>query len=392
MKGTSNIASTTVPLRILHTVPSLNAEDGGPARSVPALAAAQAEAGADVVVWSQQPATIDLDGFRAARFVSSRLEELPAAGWEPDLMHDHGLWLPSNHVSARFGRHQRIPRVVSPRGMLEPWCLKHHRVRKTVAWRLYQQRDLKSSACLHATSVSEADQFRRLGFLQPVITLPNGVTLPEIDEAETNETGAAANREVLFLSRLHTVKGLENLLAAWKSCQQPGWTLSIVGSGEDSYRQSLIRHAADLGLQSSVSICGGNHSDEKWHLLKRADLVVLPSFSENFGIVVAEALGMGTPVITTTGTPWHQIPEKRCGWYVEPTVDGLIEALHSAMKCSRAELNAMGAKGRRWVRESCAWADIGRNMLSGYRWILGKSHASEAEQPRSVQTVLRPAA
>jgi len=130
------------PQRILHCVSSLNAADGGPARSVPALAHAQAQCGADVTLWSAHTPTIDLTSFEGVTFVHGELPAALPVGWMPDLIHDHGLWLPSNHASARFGRHNRIPRVISPRGMLQPWCLNHRRWKKRLAWRLYQHRDL----------------------------------------------------------------------------------------------------------------------------------------------------------------------------------------------------------------------------------------------------------
>ena len=271
------------PLRVLHCIASLDARDGGPARSVPALAEAEAINGADVVVWSRQQPTINLSDFRNTRFVSGEIRSAIGTDQAPDVIHDHGLWLPSNHMAARAGRHRRIPRIVSPRGMLEPWCLRHRRLRKQVAWRLYQHRDLASSCCLHATSDSESRQFRTLGFHQPIISLPNGVTVPKSHEFGAQHPPDEGAREVLFLSRIHPVKGLLNLTEAWKQFADPQWRLKIVGSGEDGHLAEVQQKVRSLNLQHRIEFHEAVHSNRKWELLQQASVVVLPSFSENFG-------------------------------------------------------------------------------------------------------------
>lgn len=361
-------------LRVLHCISSLNDHDGGPARSVPALAEAQAVQGADVRVWSCQQPTIDLEKYQNTQFVTGRLSSTISDRWSPDVIHDHGLWLRSNHLSAAAARGSGIPRVVSPRGMLEPWCLQHRRYRKAIAWKIYQHRDLSTTSCLHATSPSELAQFRRLGLRQPVILLPNGVSLPPASPVldASHPTAEAGPREVLFLSRIHPVKGLPVLIEAWQNVAQPHWRLRIVGSDEDGHRDEIRDLVRRKQLGNTVSICDAVHSRDKWQLLRSADLLVLPSFSENFGIVVAEALAAGTPVVTTTGTPWVNVVREQCGWYVEPTAQMLSQALRDAMGRSRAELQQMGSRGEQWVRREFAWDDIGEKMLGAYEWLLGR--------------------
>ena len=361
-------------LRVLHCIPFLSPSYGGPARSVPALAEAEAQAGADVRVWCPRPTTIDTSEYPNTTFVSGSVRQLRDEGWHPDIVHHQGLWRGCHHQAARLARRLNIPRIISPRGMLEPWCLNHHRFRKKIAWALYQHRDLKTAACLHATSVSEAEQFRRLGFQQAVALLPNGVDFP--DDA-CNETGGYEHREILFLSRIHPVKGLLNLVAAWKDCVRPGWKLRIVGDDEFDHREQVKAAVRTEELNESVSVEPAVHSAEKWTLMKNADIVILPSMSENFGIVVAEALAVGTPVITTTGTPWSEVVTHDCGWYVEPSAAGVSEALATAMTRSRSELHEMGARGREWVTREFAWDDVGHRMLQTYRWMQGQAEMGE---------------
>lgn len=378
-------------LRVLHSVSSLNLQDGGPARSVPALAQAEAAHGADVTIWTQAEPTIDRTPFPDVRFVWGDLTPVDSTNPPPDIIHDHGLWLRSNHRSARLGRHQRVPRVVSPRGMLEPWCLKHHQLRKQVAWRLYQRRDLRSSCALHATSSAESDQFRKLGFRQPVISLPNGVTLPTTDDYQPklDRQNPSDRKTVLFLSRLHPVKNVHSLIEAWSNVACDAWQLRIVGSGDAGYRRELARLIRQRQLAAHVSLEDAIHSHEKWQLFTDADVVVLPSFSENFGIVVAEALGMGTPVIVTTGMPWDGVIQRECGWQVAPTVEGLTTGLRAATGTSLSERKEMGRRGRNWVRHEYSWHDIGRRMLTAYDWMLGRT--TKHQQTAPVET-LRPAA
>lgn len=364
--------SQSESFRVLHCIPTLRPSDGGPARSVPALAAAEAEHGTDVRVWTSEPAAIDVTEYSPAQFLSGPVREVLSGGWIPDIIHDHGIWLPAHHKIAKLAQRLAVPRVVSPRGMLEPWCLQHHGFRKRVAWLLYQRRDLASSTSLHATSQSEAQQFRRLGFTQPITLLPNGVGLPDVAVTERAQQPAYDKREILFLSRIHPVKGLLNLVAAWKNCVHENWRLRIVGDDEGGHRQAVADAISSLELNDSVQVEAAVHSSEKWSLLQRADVVILPSVSENFGIVVAEALAVGTPAITTTGTPWQQLTGMRCGWYVDPSVEGLSSALQSAMSCSREQLHEMGARGQQWVREEFSWNDIGMKMLQAYQCLAGQ--------------------
>ena len=361
-----------MPLKILHCINSLDAIDGGPARSVPALATAEAQHGADVRICSARTSTIDLREYPNVRFLSGNPQVAISSGWIPDIIHDHGLWLSANHLNAKLGRHKRIPRIVAPKGMLAPWCLKHRRIKKQIAWWLYQHRDLRTAAGIHVTSDTEAEQVRRLGLINPIINVPHGLTLPNPTAQDwQSPPEATTTREILFLSRIHPVKGLFNLIDAWQQCQRDDWRLRIVGPDEDGHRRRLEAVVAAKDLSGSVKIEDGVHSNRKWQMLRRADVVVLPSFSENFGIIVAESLAVGTPVITTTGTPWERVIAKRCGWYVEPTASGLNEALTAAMNTSVSELHEMGRHGERWIRQDFAWADIGKQMISAYDWLLG---------------------
>jgi glycosyltransferase involved in cell wall biosynthesis len=128
----------------------------------------------------------------------------------------------------------------------------------------------------------------------------------------------------------------------------------------------------ELGVQDSVVITGEVQGEMKDALLANADLFVLPSYSENFGIVVAEAMAWGRPVIATTGTPWQEVAEVGAGWWVKPEEEPLAEALAEALGHGREELDVMGAKGQALVEERYAWAAPARKLIDAYSGLTGK--------------------
>lgn len=356
-------------MKVLHTVASLRPETGGPARSVPGLAAAVAQAGAEVSLWSP-----DVDGapsINGVEILEGELSEVIRHGHGFDLIHDHGLWLPVNHRIAGLASRHGIPRMVSPRGMLEPWALNHRKWKKRAAWWLYQRGDLRSAIALHATADSEAEQFRRLGLKIPVHVIPNGIDLGLTTD---NRQPATDQRTALFLSRIHPKKGLPMLVKAWSAVRPDGWRLKIVGGGEEGHLEEVKGLVRQADLQDEWEFIGPLEGDEKRVAFSEAQLFVLPTYSENFGIAVAEALDAGLPVITTTGAPWAGLIEHCCGWWIEPELDDLEKVLREATACQSEVLREMGIRGREWVRADFAWQGIGERMLAAYDQLLGSAN------------------
>ncbi len=349
-------------MRILHTVASLRPETGGPARSVPGLAKASGEQGLEIHVWSPEiPAGyLDMAGFHLHRgTLEDALDEMA----NPDLIHDHGLWLPVNHRVARVAQQRSIKRLISPRGMLEPWALDHKKWKKRAAWWLYQRRDLQDACMLHATADSEARQFQRLGLTNPVIVIPNGVDLPT---PTAHRQPHAGPRTALFLSRIHAKKGLPLLVDAWAKVRPAGWRMVVAGPDEDGHRREIETMVAEAGLSASWEFTGPLEGGEKHRIYQQAALFILPTYSENFGIAVAEALSYRIPVITTTGAPWQGLVDQQCGWWVEPQASTIAVALAKATSTEPVELEAMGDRGFEWVKSEFAWAGISKRMADAY--------------------------
>ena len=380
--------------RLLHTIGSLQKSAGGPTRTVTALCRELGRLGALVDLVARNGASsADADLLLPpAEWVTTTLVPNPrmpvfgalvATGFRANarerctrqrlqLIHDHGLWLPSNHASVSLARELGLPLVISPRGMLEPWALGWRATKKRLALALYQRRDLESAALLVATSEQEAENLRRFGLRQPIAVIPNGVDLvggkwPCATEAATPR----AVRHALFLGRVHPVKGLENLLGAWAKVQPEGWILQLAGPDEGGHLGDVLALAERLGISDQVQYLGEFDDRAKWDVYRGADLFVLPSFTENFGVAVAEALSQGLPVITTTGTPWEDLRTFGCGWWVAPNGAGLQDALKKAFSLPPDRLVEMGVRGRDYVQRY-DWSVIAGQMLDAYRWVLGQ--------------------
>jgi len=367
---------------VIHVTESMHERTGGPAFSVGQLAAGTCRSGrgtAEIIV----PETKH-DGPRAEIDAAVPTDFVPTPDWTfgygPQLFarlrraaerpqtvfHLHMMWRGHLVAAARYARAASRPYLVSPRGTLEPWCFDYRAGRKRLFWYLVERSRLQRAAALHATSAMEAENLQRLVPGKPVAVVPNGLTLPPLTPRQVG----GSHRTALFLSRIHPKKGLPLLIEAWSQVRPVNWRLVIAGPDELNHAQHCRELGQKLGLADVLEFRDTVSGQAKWDLYRQADLFVLPTLSENFGIVVAEALAAETPVLTTTAAPWEELRTRRCGFWAEPTVESIALELRRATQQPRDELRAMGVRGRALVSEKYSLDATINDMLAVYEWAL----------------------
>ena len=375
-------------MRVLHVISSISRQGGGPSRSSQGLVAGLCAAGVETWLMTlrhgESPWIVGVD-----KFVNGDSFEEALMRIKPDIVHLHGIWQYELHRCAVICRRWKIPYIIAPRGMLEPWSLRVKWLKKRLARFLYQDRDLKKAVALHATADSEAAQFRKLGFKNPIIVSPNGVNVPK-NFSCVERVERAEKRRVLFVSRMHPKKGVLELVEAWAKLSSASFVCSVVknwicelvytvnGDFERAYEKRVKARVKELGLEDQFIFTGALNDDDKWEAYARVNLFVLPTYSENFGIVVAEALWAGVPVITTKGTPWQELETWKCGKWIDLPEEGsnpsnwpmLVSALEGVMLMSDDERREMGERGRRLVEEKYTWDAVVKSMVKGYVEVL----------------------
>lgn len=271
------------------------------------------------------------------------------------------------------------PLVWSPHGALQRWKRSSRSSAKAL-WERMCTLAAPPRLVLHTTSEAEAHasrhRFPRFG----AAVIPHGIEIPP-EPSRVNGNGTI---RLLYLGRLHPIKGIDNLLAACALLddQAIDWSLTIAGSGDAAYTTRLRAYMSELGLRLGdqgvsrhVVMRGEVSPSAKTALFESADIVVVPSHTENFGMVVAEALAHGVPVIASTGTPWRSLEEKGCGLCVSNDPDTLAAAIE---RMNRMPLREMGHKGRDWMQRECSWPDRARDMLELYRTLVAPQVGQDA--------------
>lgn len=365
-------------MNVTHVVPFVGEEASGPAYSVPELCFALIQCGYSVrFVTLCGEKKIHMSGIECSSYRRSAIFHRLGISYEmkeylfrdsdaPDLYHNHSLWMMPNVYACLAAKKLKKPLVVSPRGTLSSWAFGSGSWVKKLFWPFVQRPALDWTVCFHATAVSEYDDIRRHGFRQPVAVIPNGIHIPDNYTKKENSF-----RTLLFLGRIHPIKGLDILLPAWRVVQKKysDWQLRIIGTDNQGYLKKIKRLAQDLDLER-VEFSGPLYGKNKWQAYRDAEIFILPSYSENFGVSVAEALATGIPAIVTTGAPWGGLPDNNCGWWIEARVDALVAVLEQALSLSGESLAEMGARGRSWMCRDFSWNTIGQKMAATYTWIL----------------------
>lgn len=293
------------------------------------------------------------------------LRALPGYLRWADLVHLTAVYsfptIPTLFACRLLGR----PAIWSPHGALQRWAGSTRVVLKG-AWEHVCRTVASHSVVLHVTSEAEAHESRARFPGAGVALVPNGVMVPD----EIGHVAPNGALRLLYLGRLHPKKGIENLLAGLARLggqSGPRWSLVIAGGGERGYAASLGRLVAELGLSRQVTMAGEVSGEAKRELFERSDVVVVPSYTENFGMVVAEALAHGVPVIASRGTPWQRLEEMHAGLWVDNAPDSLASAIRTIGRMPRRD---MGERGRAWMRREFSWDRRAREMVEVYSTVI----------------------
>jgi len=386
-------------MRILHVVPSYlpATRYGGPIYSVHGLCRGLAARGHDVHVFTTNVdgagdsdvslgRPVDLDEVQVWYFPSQRLRRLY---WSPpmmaalkretglfDVVHLHSVFLWPTWAAARSARRVGIPYVLSPRGMLVKDLIRRRSRWLKTAWiGLIERRNLERSARVHVTSALEADELARFGFrLPPVMTIPNGVEPPSAwsDSGVSPDVAELLRHRplLLFLGRISWKKGLDRLLRSIG--RLPECCLAVVGNDEEGYLPELQRIVDSEGLGSCVRFLPRSvHGADKEALFAAARVFVLPSYSENFGNTVLEAMIRGCPVVVTKEVGAAEVVCAAEGGRVVEAA-GLSDALADLLS-DAALAERMGTSARRFAVKHFLWAGVAERMEQVYRDVVAEN-------------------
>lgn len=366
-------------MKLLTFVTSIDLRGGGPSRSVPILAKGLAEEGVDVTLLTQRTEQMnlrDLEGTNVKLRTYERFSAKEIEAWikeeKFDIIQLQSVWDLPYHQVAKIARKLGVPYLITPRGMLEPWSLEQKKWKKKLALWLYQMRDLKKASCIFTTADMEAEHVHRLGVNVPYSVIPNGI---ETSGYTCRNDETHIEKRILFLSRIHEKKGIEILIEAFSKLREESlelrdWSVMIVGNGEAEYIENLKQRVKGMGMEGCIQILPPVFGKEKINFYQSSALFCLPSYSENFGMVIAEAMSCGVPAITTTNCPWEILNETHTGWCIDLSVENLKKALQEAMAMDSAELYEKGQRASQLVYEQFNYRNVARRTKELYEWIL----------------------
>jgi glycosyltransferase involved in cell wall biosynthesis len=391
-------------MRILQIVPSFSLVYGGPSQMVRGFSSALAQEGIEITLLTtntdgdagQAPLDVPLkkpiqqdnyqviyfpcSPFRRYKFSLDLLQWLSNNASEYHLAHIHALFSPVSTAAATIARFKHLPYIMRPLGTLDPADLQKKRQLKQIYGWLWEKPNLAGAAAVHFTSQQEALISHRFGAKTKDLILPLGVDIPQLPDRGMARRQFGIDHDVpiiLFMSRLDRKKGLDLLLPALERLQTAGWDFHFVlagGNPQDSeYVAEIERAIALSSLQQRTTITGFVRGEIKLALLQDADLFVLPSYYENFGIAVAEAMATGTPVVISNGIHiWQEIERAGAGWVSECDLERLTETLTEALRSPELR-QEKAINARNLVQKHYNWKAIAQQTIEIYSKIIAES-------------------
>ncbi|HEY9749715.1 MAG TPA: hormogonium polysaccharide biosynthesis glycosyltransferase HpsP [Allocoleopsis sp.] len=390
------------PLRVLQIVPSISLVYGGPSQMVLGLSKALGAEGVEVTILTtdsngdtgQAPLDVPLDRpveqdgyqiryfrcspFRRYKFSLGLLQWLAQQAHGFDVAHIHALFSPVSTAAAMIARSQKLPYILRPLGTLDPADLRKKKQLKQIYAALLERPNLAGAAAIHFTSDQEAKISERFGLTTKDLVMPLGVSLPNLPADLTmirSEMGIPSDRPViLFMSRIDPKKGLDLLLPALENLLAADLKFHFVLAGgnpqDPAYEKAIAQQIQASPLAAHTTITGFVSGTRKVALLKSADLFVLPSYYENFGIAVAEAMAMGTPVVISDQVHiCEEVRQVEAGWVGSCDVSAFTNLLKAALQ-DATERQRRGQQAEAYAKQHYSWSAIAQHMIGAYQQIL----------------------
>lgn len=295
-----------------------------------------------------------------------------------DIYHTNGMWMHINHSTCEIARQKGKPYIITPHGMLYPESLARSAWKKWPMRKIWFDRDIRDADCIHATCNKEMENLRLLGYKGPIAVIGNPVAVPDYtEELFDNRNGQPSSNSIAFLGRLHPRKKVENILRGVAKSANPNLKVYIMGEGDSGYKDFLKQEASRLGIANRVHFLGFVNGRKKFDTLAKMDALFVPSDFENFGMIIPEALIVGTPVMASLGTPWETLNTERCGWWRDNSPESIAAIINQLYRLSNEERNAMGKRGHDYILRTFAADKVATQMLSLYQWINGEEAKPE---------------
>ncbi len=292
---------------------------------------------------------------------------------EYDLFHIHSIYSYPVTFATRFARKHHKPYIIAPRGSLYGNAISSSsKWKKLLFNRLFLISDLNHASAIHATCIEEMEQIRLIGVTSPIAVIPNSITLPSIFP----KISKTKKIRLCFLGRINPIKNIDGLIKAWYQSdmyKNKNAELVIIGDAKLEKEKKHIKelHELEQNLNINNIVWTGNLiGSSKDALLNSCSYLILPSHSENFGMVVVEALIQGVPAITSKGTPWNILEENKCGWWINNSVESMAEYIKKISTISNAEREDMGLKCQQLVKSEFSTPAVSQRIKTLYSWIL----------------------
>lgn len=292
-----------------------------------------------------------------------------------DIYHTNGMWLYINHLTCACAREKGKPYIITPHGMLYPEALARSTWKKWPLRKIWFDQDVREASCIHVTCEKEMENIRNLDYKGPIAIIGNPVTVPQYTAKifSSREKTPSPFWGVAFLGRLHPRKKVENLLSGVYFSAQKHVKVYIMGKGDDNYEEFLKKETMRLGIADRVEFLGFINGKEKYERLGQIDALFVPSDMENFGMIIPEALIVGTPVMASLGTPWKSLNDECCGWWRDNSPESIAAVIDELYDMSVEKRKLMGHRGRDYVLRTFSANKVASQMHLLYKWLNGET-------------------